>query len=237
MGTPIIQLFSCNYVISCRISAMHTVTKVRNIEIYVKLDIFLLLHLDHKYQFSLINLANEPFYLHLRVSFFDQEFVSNISERRDDLFSLLPVITWLCCLEMVIWACVCSLCLSNLSHTLPTLSVFTHLSHISVFVPGRWHNTDGPGSDNSVDLKQRSLLWLFSFKRKHFVFCQCLLALIETGDFCSLRILSFALYLRRGCIFTLYQLLCGIWQRLCCSADLIWLSDCEISGSGAIAVI
>lgn len=45
--------------------------------------------------------------------------------------------------------------------TLLALSSHAHLPHISVSVPGCWHNTDGPGSGKDVNLRERCLLWIF----------------------------------------------------------------------------
>lgn len=62
MGIPIVQLFSHHDFITCWISLMHTITKVINIEINVKLIFLSCYILNKKYQFSLINLANEQFF-------------------------------------------------------------------------------------------------------------------------------------------------------------------------------
>lgn len=54
---------------------------------------------------------------------------------------------------------------SHLSHTLLPLSSHIHLPHVSVFVPGCWHNTDGLGSGKDVNLRERCLLWVFVLSR------------------------------------------------------------------------
>lgn len=40
----------------------------------------------------------------------------------------------------------------------PLISSHTHLPHISVSMPGCWHNTDGTGSGKDVNLRERCLL-------------------------------------------------------------------------------
>lgn len=76
------------------------------------------------------------------------------------LFSLLTVVTWFSCREILIWFCVYSLCLSSSpSLCLMPLPLYSdaHLPHISVPVPGCWHYTDGPGSGKNVNMRERCL--------------------------------------------------------------------------------
>lgn len=89
-------------------------------------------------------------------------------------FLLRPPVTWLSRREILIWPCVCSVCLYSspipLRHSCP-FSAFTYLPsspRISLqsfaSVPGCWHNTDGPGSGEDVILKERCLLWDFHWR-------------------------------------------------------------------------
>lgn len=159
------------------------------------------------------------------------------------LFPLLPVVTWLSCLQMLIWPCVYSLCVSSscvssspLSLTPLPLSSSAHLPHISVFVPGCWQNTDGPGSGRDVNLRERCLLWFFSLSRGNTSCVSvCHIPIIARWNlFFKLWKLPVSAncgfvyrYLSQCCaqlqtqslLLTLCRLLCGIWQRACCSVD------------------
>ena len=164
------------------------------------------------------------------------------------LFSLLPVVTWLSCLELfnlVVFILSVSLppsslCLSLSVSTPCPLSSHPHLPHISVSVPGYWHNTDGPGSGKDVNLRERCLLWVFHCWEETllvFLFALSRFIIAHWNLFFKLRKLHVSANCgsvywslsrcwmlcahsqTRGLLLTLCRLLCGIWQRACCSVD------------------
>lgn len=72
------------------------------------------------------------------------------------LFFLLPVVTCPPCWEILIWPCVCSCSLSSSpSCPFPLIPI----SPTSLFLCQ--HNTDGLGSGEDVNLRERCLLWGF----------------------------------------------------------------------------
>lgn len=153
------------------------------------------------------------------------------------LFFLLPVVTCPSCWEILIWPCVCSSSLSS-SPSCP----FPHIpiSPTSLFLCQ--HNTDGLGSGEDVNLRERCLLWVFHCQEESLVFlftsnCRSVIAdwnlffeLVPSSfgsPYWFLSVLNTECTLADSLLRTLCRHLSGIFHVACCSIDLIWISACK----------
>lgn len=170
------------------------------------------------------------------------------------LFSLLQVVTCLSCLEILIWSCVYplrTLCLT----TLP-LSFQTHLP-TSLFL------CQAAGITQMGLAQARMLIWekdaCFIVKKKRIsCFLFTLSHSITAHWYLFFKLWKLPVSASYGFVYRfvsqcwmlcahmkmqsllliLRRQLCGIWQRVCCSVDLIWFSACESrAGNDTTALI